>query len=79
MASELESACLAIHLEDSNIVTTLVATVEKPAGGVEIEAARVVAAGPFVGPVLQGATLPHRENANAVVQAVSRIHKPAIA
>ena len=47
MAGEVEAARFAIHTEDGDVVTALIATIEELAGGVEVEAARIVPACPF--------------------------------
>jgi hypothetical protein len=47
MASEFEAAGLAIHLEDGNVVGSLIATIEELTSGVEVEAARIVPSCPF--------------------------------
>lgn len=47
MAGEFQASGLAIDLEDGDAVGSLVATVEELAGGVEAEAARIIAAGPL--------------------------------
>ena len=47
MAGEREAAGLAIHPEDGDVVAALIAAVEEPAGGVEVEAARIIAPRPF--------------------------------
>ena len=49
MAGEREPTRFAIHAEGGDIVCTLVAAIKEPASRIEIEAARVVAAGPFLG------------------------------
>ena len=48
MPRELKAATLAIHLEDGNVVGSLIATIEELAGGIEVEAARIISSGPFV-------------------------------
>ena len=50
MAGEGQAACLAVHAEDREVVTSLIAGVQEPAGGVEIEAARIVPACPLLQP-----------------------------
>ena len=47
MAGEGEAAGLAIHPEDGDVVAALIAAIEELAGGVEIEAARIIPARPF--------------------------------
>src|SRR2546426_7907659 len=48
MAGEGQAALFLIHTEDSDVVAALIAGIEEPAGGVEVEAARVVPACPFL-------------------------------
>src|SRR5258708_10272254 len=78
MAGEVEAAGFAVHMEHSDIVTSLIATIEELAGGVEVETARVVSACPFFPDIGQGAVLSNGKNPDAVVQPVARIDKPAI-
>ena len=47
MAGEVEAAGFAIHAEDGDVVAALIAAIEELAGGVEVEAARIVPACPF--------------------------------
>ena len=53
MAGEREAAGPAVHAEDGDVSAALIAAVEEPAGRVEGEAARVVAARPFLADVRQ--------------------------
>ena len=48
MPSKLQAACFLIYLKHSDVVASLIATVEKLAGGVEIEAAGIIPSRPFV-------------------------------
>src|SRR5580700_10927537 len=47
VAGEVEAAGLGIHAEDGDVVVSLIATIEEPAGGVEVEAAGIVSPCPF--------------------------------
>ena len=47
LVGEGESAGLGIDSEGRDIVASLIAGIEKRAGGIEVEAAGIVAAGPF--------------------------------
>ena len=55
MAGEVEAAGLAVHPEHSDVVTSLIAAIQELAGGVEIEAARIIPACPFFPDIYQGA------------------------
>ena len=48
VAGEGQAALFVIEAEDGDVVTALVAGVKELAGGVEVEAARVVPARPFL-------------------------------
>src|SRR5262249_21582874 len=78
MAGEVEAAGFAIHPEDGDVVTSLIATIEDPAGGVEVEAARIVPACPFFPDKCQGPVGAYGEDPDAVVQPVASIDKPSI-
>ena len=78
MAGEVEAACFAIHTEDGDVVAPLIATIEELAGGVEVEAARVVPACPFFPDIGQIPARANGEDPDAVVQPVAGIGKPAI-
>ena len=47
MAGKCEAAGLAIHPEDGDVVVPLIATIEKLARGIEVEAARIISSGPL--------------------------------
>ena len=47
MAAECEAAGLAIHLENGDVIATLIAAIEELARGVEVEAARIIPSCPF--------------------------------
>ena len=57
---------------------SLIATIEELAGGVEVEAARIVPACPFFPDKCQGAVWADGKDPDAVVQPVAGIDKPAI-
>ena len=78
MAGEGQAALFAVHAEDGEVVGALIAGVKEPAGGVEIEAARIVAARPFLPDVSQDAGAADGKDRDAVVQTVARIEEPAI-
>ena len=78
MASEVEATGVAIHTEDGNVVSALIATIEELPGGVKIEAARVVSTCPFFPDKCQGTVWPNRKNPDAVVQSVACIDKLSI-
>ena len=78
MAGEGEAAGLAIHAEDGDVVAPLIAAVEELAGGIEVEAARIVPARPFLADEGQVAVWADGEDPDAVVQPVARIDEPAI-
>ena len=71
MAGEGQAARFAIHAEDGDVVAALVARVKELARGVEVEAARVVPACPFLAREGQLAVFADGEDPNAVVQAVA--------
>ena len=47
VAGEFEPAGLAIHLKDGDVVAALIAGIEELAGGIEVEAARIITSRPF--------------------------------
>lgn len=47
MAGELKAARFAIHFEDGDVVASLIATIEKLARGIKVEAAWIIPSGPF--------------------------------
>ena len=47
MTRECEAAGFTIHLEDGNVVGTLIAAKEEIASGIEVETARIVPSRPF--------------------------------
>ena len=78
MAGEDQASRFAIHAEDGDVVAALIAAVKELAGGVEIEAARIVPARPFFPWVGQGTGGADGKDRDAVVQTVTRIEEPAI-
>ena len=78
MASKIEAASLAIHLEDGDVIASLVAAIEELPGGVKVEAAWIIPASPFVSDVLQCSVFADGKNPNAVMKPVARVNKPAI-
>ena len=73
MTGEFEAASLAVHPEDGNVVTTLIATIQELAGGVEVEAARIIPSCPFFSDKGQVAIGTNGKDSDAVVQPVARI------
>ena len=67
MAGEVEAAGLAIHLEDGDVVGSLIATKEELASGVEVEAARVIPSCPFFSDERKFAVSANRKDPDAVV------------
>ena len=75
MAGEFETAGLAIHLKDGDVVTALIATIEELAGRVEVEAARIIPSCPFFPYEHKFAVLANGKNPDAIMQPVARINK----
>src|SRR4030095_5626403 len=61
--------------EDRNMVGALIAAVEKAAAGVGAEASGIVAARPLLTAEGQFSRLPHREDPDAIVQAVAGVNE----
>src|SRR5205814_321585 len=61
------------------VVGPLVAGIEELAGGIKIEAARIISTRPFVADKAQLAGFADRENANTVVQTIAGVNEAAIA
>src|SRR6476646_1727534 len=78
MASKRQFPFPPIHVENSDVVCSLIADVEELTGRIEIEAARIISARPFLADEGQLTRLPNREYSNAVVQTVAGINKSAI-
>ena len=66
MAGEREAAGLAIRAKYRDVVRSLIAAIEEPAGQVEGEAAGVVPACPLLANERQGSVRADRKNADAV-------------
>ncbi len=75
MAGEFEAAGPAIHLEDGDVVGTLIATVKVLASGIEVEAARIIPSCPFFPCEREVAVWANGKDPDAVVQPVARIDK----
>ena len=75
MAGEFEAAGLAIHLEDGDVVGSLIAAIEEPASGIEVEAARIIPSCPFFPCEREVAVWANGKDSDAVVQPVARIDK----
>ena len=78
MAGEGQAARLAVHAKDREVVGPLIAAVEEPAGGVEVEAAWIVPACPLLADIGQGAGSADGKDRDAVVQTVACIEEPAL-
>src|SRR5262245_18010338 len=78
MAGELEAAGLAIHAEDGDVVTALIAAAEELTGGIEGETARIIAPGPFLPDVPEVAVRADGEDRDAVVEPVARIDESPV-
>ena len=78
MAGELELAGVAIDAEGGHVVGSLVAAVEKLAGGVKAEAAWVVAVRPGFVDVGEVAGWADGEDGDAVVEPVAGVDEAAI-
>src|SRR5262245_11864913 len=77
MTGKVETAAFAVHTEDGDVVTSLIATIEELADGVEIEASRIAPACPFFPDIGQRAFWTYGKNPDAVVEPVASIDKPA--
>ncbi len=78
MTGEFEAAGLAIHAKDGDVVGSLIAAIEELAGGVEVEAARIIPPGPFLPDERQFALRADGKDPDAVVEPVARVDKPPI-
>ncbi len=78
MTGEFEAAGLAIYLKDGDVVTALIATIEVPASGVEVEAARIIPSCPFFPYEHEVAVWANGKDPDAVMQPVASIDKLAI-
>jgi hypothetical protein len=75
---EIKPAGFPIGSKDSHVVGALITTVQESARGVEVEAPRIAAAGPFLADQFQFTIFPNREDPDAVVQPIAGVQKPAI-
>ena len=73
--SHQEATGFAIHMEDRDVVSTLIAAIKEPARGVEVETAWIIPACPCFSDELQVAVWADGEDPDAVVQPVARIDK----
>ena len=78
MAGKFEAAGLAIYLEDGDVIGALITGVKEQAGGVEVEAARIIPSRPFFPYEREVAVSAHGKDPDAVVQPVARIDKLSI-
>lgn len=78
VAGKGQAARLAIHAEDGDVVGALIAGVEESTGWIEIEAAGIIPARPFLTDVGQGTGLADGEDRDAVVQTIAGVEKPAV-
>src|SRR5215203_7548248 len=78
LAGERQTADLTIHLEHRDVVAALIAAVEEPTTGIDVEAARVIASRPLVRDERQIAVGANGEDSDAVVQAVARVHEAPV-
>src|SRR5262245_22954831 len=78
MAGEPQRARRAIHPEDGDVVSALIAAIEELPRGVEVEAAGIIAVGPLLADVRQAAARPDREDPDAVVEPVARVDEAPI-
>src|SRR5262245_4222983 len=78
MASESQSTGFAVDAKRWHVVGALIAHVKELASRVEIEAPRIIAAGPFLRDEPQLAVFTNRENRDTIMQAVARVNEPAI-
>ena len=78
MTGEVETAGLAIHSKDGDVVGSLIAAIKELAARVEVETSRIVAARPFFSDECQKAVGTDRKDSHTVVQSVTGIHKATI-
>src|ERR1051326_722979 len=78
LPSEVESAASAIDPEGGDVVSALVAAIEELTGGIEVEAAGIVATGPFFGDEVELTVFGDGECSNAVVETVARVKETAV-
>ena len=75
MAGEFEAAGLAIYLEDGDVVTALIATIEVLASGIEVEAAWIIPSCPFFPYECEVAVWANGKDPYAIVQSIAGIDK----
>ena len=75
---KVESTGFAINTKDRDVVSALIATIQKLASGVKVEATRVVSTCPFFPNKCQSAVRSHGKNPDAVMQSIPRIDKLSI-
>ena len=78
VTGEVQLSSRLVHFEGGEMVGTLIAAVQKAAGWIESEAARVIATRPFLGDVAQRAVRADGEDADAVVKAVARVNEAPV-
>ena len=78
MPRKVQPAGFVIDLENGDIITALIAAIEKMAGRIEAEAAWIVTACPFIGDMLQRAVSLDRKDSDAVVKPIACIDESAI-
>src|SRR5262245_18398596 len=78
MARKIEVPGFAIHAKHGDVVTALIAAIEERACGVEIEAARIVPACPFLRNVCQGALGTYGEDSDTVMQPIAAVNEPTV-
>src|SRR5256885_16632315 len=78
MAGKQEAAGFVVYAKHRHVVGSLVATIKKLAGRIEIKATRIVSTRPFLADKGQLPILADREYPNAIVQAVAGIDNAAI-
>ena len=78
MSCEFKATCLAIYLEDSDVVSTLIAGIEISTSGIEVEAARIISSCPFFPNERQVAVWANRKYPDAIVQSIACIDKLTI-
>lgn len=73
VARKLKAAGLVVHVEDGDVIGSLIPTVKKPTGGIEAEAAWIVASCPFFANEREIALQANRKDADAVMEPVARV------
>ena len=78
MSSKTKTAAFAINLKYGDIVAALIAAVKEFSLRIEAEAAGIIASGPFFADVLEISIIADREDRDAVMQSVARVHESAV-